>query len=443
MLTVQFGNFSKRKNSTARPASLAASFSVLLKEKTSLDNPVFKLTAQTFDYNYCKWDDRYYFVVDIVSERNNGWSVTCELDLMATYRSAIRNTLAYVERAAGGNTTIPDDKVVPSSAVTVQRVNGSFDFVDTGHFNLAVVGLSGVNVYELTEAELQSTLTAISNWQSNLFVGATDIIDVMSTGLGQLVSSGSAMECIRSCVWVPFAKSGGSTLPLYLGLYDSGIASQIVTNPFYRKTVTFTVPFTRTGFLRMQPYSDVFLYLPFVGVVNVSHPALVNTEVLNVTMSRDNRTGRVAYMVLAGTTIIGTYGGDTGSEYPVGVSNVSASNLLSGIANAAVSASYGNVAGVAASAFASATPTVGAVGTIQGGAGAGLPLQGTLFLVERDVSGQPSNMDTSQGVPVYAQRRLGDITGYVQTRGASVSGTLHGEQFDRVNAMLDSGAFMD
>ena len=64
MAAVSFGTFSKRKNSTKQPLSLSDQRTVTLKESCSQDRPVFVCTGNNFNYNYCMWDSKYYFIND-------------------------------------------------------------------------------------------------------------------------------------------------------------------------------------------------------------------------------------------------------------------------------------------------------------------------------------------------------------------------------------------
>lgn len=442
MLTVQFGNFSKRKNSTARPATLAESFSVLLKENCSIDNPVFKLTAAAFDYNYCKWGEHYYFVVDIVSERNNGWSVTCELDLMATYRTEIHNTSAYVERASGGNGDIQDEFVIPTAPTENISVTKDIGVSTTGCFLLSCVGKTGVQTYILSASELTGLLEDIQTWADDLIQPAGSEVEVLKKIGVQIISAGSAMDCIRDCRWIPFTNIPGA-LPesISLGLYEIERNPLYVTTPITTKTFEIEIPFSRDGYLRLKPYTEVMLYLPFVGNVVIDTPRLASTKNLFIVMARNNRSGEVAYQVRVGGETVGCYGGATAIPVPVGISNITPQSLIASIGGAAVAAAY-NPIGAVGTAL-SMQSSVSCVGAIQGGAGAGLPSNIMLNVIERGVSGNPANMSATQGVPVYAQRRIGDISGYVRTRGVSVSGALHGDQYDKINAILDSGAFIE
>ena len=101
MATVKFGVFPKRRNSTKVPTSeLSDSRTVTLKENTSQDQPTFIVTGNNFNYNYCEWDGKYYFINDIESLRNNEIAVSCVLDPMATYKTQILASTQFVSYSA-------------------------------------------------------------------------------------------------------------------------------------------------------------------------------------------------------------------------------------------------------------------------------------------------------------------------------------------------------
>ena len=96
MATVSFGAFSKRKNSTKQPATLSDQRTVTLKENCSQDHPVFICSGNNFNYNYCMWDSKYYFIEETVSLANNEIEIRCVLDPLATYKSEILASTQYV-----------------------------------------------------------------------------------------------------------------------------------------------------------------------------------------------------------------------------------------------------------------------------------------------------------------------------------------------------------
>ena len=91
-----FGNVAKRKNSTLQGAT-TASYNVLFKSPTSLDNPVITLThSGIFTYNYATYNGRYYFVTDVISRNNDLWEIHLKLDSLATYKSEILVSLKNI-----------------------------------------------------------------------------------------------------------------------------------------------------------------------------------------------------------------------------------------------------------------------------------------------------------------------------------------------------------
>ena len=87
MPTVNFGSFSKRRNSTKQPVSLSDQRTVRLKETTSFDASTFIITGDDFNYNYAQWGNRYHFIVDVRSVHNGLTEIDCVLDPLATYKA--------------------------------------------------------------------------------------------------------------------------------------------------------------------------------------------------------------------------------------------------------------------------------------------------------------------------------------------------------------------
>lgn len=437
-------SFSKRQNSTAIPAdSTGVAVDVTLKNETSMNSPVFLLSGARPNYNYAKFDGAYYFIDDIRSVRNNLYELVCSIDILGTYRTEIGATVAYVERCAGGNGDLQDDLIVPGASTSVTSASADIGISRTGCFLLSCVGVTGVQTYIMSQSELQGLLSDVQNWADNLIQPAASELDALKVIGTQIISAGNAMDCIRDCRWVPFddipglLPAGGISLGLYHIMRNPLYVSEAITT----KSFDLTIPFTRNGFLRLKPYTEVQLYLPFVGNVIIDSPRLANTTNLHINFSRNNRSGEIGYQVLAGGAEVGCYGGATAIPVPVGISNITPQSLIASIGGAAVAAGY-NPIGAVGSAL-SMQSSVSSVGAIQGGAGAGLPGEIYLNVVERSISGQPGNMAAVQGIPECEARLLSSITGYCKTRGASVSGAIRGALRDRINSMLDAGFFRE
>lgn len=445
-LSLQLYTFSKKQNSTAIPSDGGVAVAVTLKNGASLNAPVFLLSGSRPNYTYAQFEGAYYFIDDIRSVRNDLYELYCRLDVLATHRQAIFDTSAYCIYRTGGSRNIADRRIAPLVNATNWSAPFDIGINRTGHYNLAVTGAVGVTIWQVTENMLNTILSNIQQWADNLIPVSGDIVATLGNGLRQLVSQGSAMDCIRSCKWLPFPNSSGTGGHIWCGNYDTGVAAVRVVDPLTIKTVDFTLPFTNSGFLRLPPFCDVVLYLPFVGVVNITHPRLADYAGVHINISIDNRNGDIAYEVEAGGVTVGCYGASTAVDIPVGISNVSPLKVAQSVSTAAALAASGGVAAAAGMAIGAAdclTPTPSSVGGIQGGAGAGLPLTVQYGLIEHGASGAIGNMDAVQGTPCFRTVRLGDVQGYVQTDGASVQGSIRGVVREQINAILDGGAFME
>ena len=464
MLTVEFGNFSKRKNSTARPASLDVSVVVALKENTSFDNPVFKLTAASFDYNYCKWDNRYYFVVDVISERNNGWSVVCELDLMATYREAIHGTTAFIEYAAQGNNQIVDPRLGVEYGVKGVNVNtgGSplpymdVDINDSGFF-ISVVGQSTTDTYFISATALEMLFSRTITWVYDVIdettidtssiesaIGST--MGLLLDGFKQLIASGNAADCVRDAYCLPIVAPLdvlAPATPLYLGMFDTRIsANKIVGAGNVTDTEVINIPHQYSDWRRQAPYEICQLFLPLYGTINIPSDMSADSDSLTVKGILNVRSGDYTYYISgtgrnANEIVVG---GNCAAPLAVGASNINMMQAVSAGLGMGVNAAYGNLVGAAASLL-NIAPVPHSVGQTGGISNRSARIQCIVYY--RTLSDDPATIASAQGLPFQATRQLGTMSGYVKTVGASVSGTLHGEQFDKVNAALDAGIFIE
>ena len=176
--TIYAGNVSKRKNSTLQP-SLGASFDVLLKTPTSLHTPTFTINAGSFDYNYLKWGNRYYFVTDVVSRNNNLWEVSAVVDVLATYKAEILASTQFVSYSSvQGNAWLADTRIPLLKNATVSQASTTMNFLfnETGFYVLSTVGKTGCDLWALDLSHLSALLDRVNDWSDDL------IDDVLNVG---------------------------------------------------------------------------------------------------------------------------------------------------------------------------------------------------------------------------------------------------------------------
>lgn len=72
-----------------------------LRNECSITEPSIEIQATNlagYNYMYIPSFNRYYYIKDIVSVRNNLWRVDCKVDVLMTYASGIRSARGVVKR---------------------------------------------------------------------------------------------------------------------------------------------------------------------------------------------------------------------------------------------------------------------------------------------------------------------------------------------------------
>lgn len=446
--------FSKKQNSTAIPTQGSGTVvPVTLKQETSLNNPVFVLSGDLPVANYCQFESAFYFIDDITSVRTNLWEIACTLDALATYRAAIRSTSAFVEYSSQGYSDLSDTRIAPRENVSLKATvlggGNVLGISETGTYLLSAVGSAGVNTYVCSAQNLRDVLLSIGQWADGIWTSGMAVGEALVEYFKNAIAASSAADAITDCRWLPFVSNGfqvSGYSNIFLGRYDTGVNVGILDGAINNAggaAIAGNIPFTRSGFLRLKPYSEVYLYIPFVGIVSLETPLFTSSAAVSVNFSINERSGEISYSVSVGGQIVGNYSASTAAAVPVGVSNINPMNFVNSVTSGALAASYGNVIGAAGSALNALTLTNVTNGGISGSGAAGLLKEFTIYLIEHEVSGAVGNMAAVQGLPLFATRTLSSLSGYVKTRGASVSGNMRGTLRDMINNMLDSGIFLE
>ena len=227
--------FSKRVNSTKTPTAeeLAGGVkleNVVLKESTNIDNPTLIIdgTSQNlYAYNYIyihEWG-RYYFIDTCDLRHNSIFTVKCSLDDLATYKTQILGTTAYVIYSSSDyNIWIRDDRT-PIVARPPEIVK-AFSTPMIDEYNVFVH--SGTDIAnETVILTTYSQDVGIAHWCIN--EGTLDnIMDALIRAGSSIQGSmqmlfGDALGSIISAIRLPFYFMGMPTdnthRTIYLGDY--------------------------------------------------------------------------------------------------------------------------------------------------------------------------------------------------------------------------------
>lgn len=477
--TIKCGNFSKRQNSTKQPDTTNwEELEVTLKGGTSIEQPTLTLKHNFFNYNYVVFRDRYYFVDDIVALRNDLYEVSLSLDILATYKSEILATTQFVSYSSvSGGAWLADTRIPVLKSTVVGSASTALSFfLNEGYYILSCIGKVGSCLYALSLTNLKALIASIAGGNDDFEQDAINRVDNYFGGqapataeealyaLAQVTTQndilgkayGNAPSCLRSCVYVPFVVPvAGGEPSIYLGNYSTGVPGVVVSAKPVTGSVSVSIPWHFSDWRRGY-CEQVYLYLPLVGMVSVSSDNLTHTDSITINYSYTVTDGTVAYQVVAGGEIIGSYGGSCAINYPLGVNQQASAgqvtqSIMQGVAQTVSAGITGNVvgavAGIAATAYnaldTALTSHPSCVGGIGGGAGSGLSRSVTCYTVAHDTVINPSDMAATMGVPTMKPVLLSNCSGYCQCANAHVELSAPLPEINAVDAWLNSGFYIE
>lgn len=485
MATVKFGVFSKKRNSTKQPTTeLSDSRTVTLKEGTSQDRPIFKVGGNNFTYNYCQWEGRYYFIEDPESLINNEVAYHCVLDPLATYKSEILASTQYVAYSSvSGGTWLADNRIpLTKETITTAKAVINPEFSKLGNYILAVNGQNGCELYKVTKSQITQLLQNLTTWQgqaeteflNNLVAPGGDIVQATENAYTVYARAGAfgnayseAPSCIRSCIWVPFSNNAFSTIAtkeIYLGQFATGVTADAISSVPCTSDYDISLDWYYNDW-RRAVCEDIYIYLPLVGLIALDATNLTDQSTLKIFYSLSPTDGAVGYELKAGSQVIGTYGASCAANFPIGISQQSSAgeiltSFFSGgekIVNAGIQSSVSPIsAGAAAAGMAlegvkasydlittANSRHNSCVGSIGGGVGAGLELVGQFYHVVHPTVIAPSAMAATMGLPTMKPLTLSSCSGYCQCVNAHVAAPATAEELNAIDAMINSGFFIE
>lgn len=472
--------FSKRVNSTKIVDTGAIiSGNVVFKENTSFNEPIFIMAvgagdmSAAFKVNYAKCFDNYYFVTDIEIINNAHIAFHCEIDAMANLKTEILATEAYCMYDTIGNSEIPDQRLSRNTSQSVSVSTASFPYNEGYTFIVGIVGKGGMSYFKMNPITMGLMLDEVSNWVDNAFkqLGELPNWDIQLTleNLSELpgaiaetvdwyiklwaliiknaISVGNALNNVRSGIYFPFSYKGTvGSRQVNLGAYETKVWSDVLNPDGYstRGGCNVDIPWQASDWRRRSPYTEVYLYIPLIGLMHYPADSLVGQGTIHVDICINWTSGAMTCEVNAGSEVLGVYSTNVASNFAIGSSNVNPTQVAGAIAGVAGSAQYGSVglinAAINLGNAVQPIPTV--IGSNSGGA---VPedLSVYCYTVYHGTTVEPSSISSVCGTPSCCKRSLGSLSGYVQTVGVSVKSNAHKDEVDKVNSILDGGAFIE
>ena len=226
----------------------------------------------------------------------------------------------------------------------------------------------------------------------------------------------------------------GADRDIQVGYINSGVQSKIVTEQYTEidcGTVTIKEYF---GDARdYSPYTQVYCYLPFIGIVELNADDVVNST-LGIKYKIDVLTGcclaQLTIKKYGLDAVLYTYTGNCAVQMPITSGNYlsTVSSLLGAVVSgAAAVATGGALAPVAIGAAANAMgggarASVAMSGSLGSNAGA-MGIRKPYLIIKRVESADANGYNEFYGYPTNKRVNLSQLTGYVRVKDINLSGT--------------------
>lgn len=470
-ISVYLGKVTKRKNSTFRP-SLTAAVNVVLKEGTSDTRPAFLLnSSEPVDANYLIWGERYYFIDDITYERNNLYTIRCSLDVLATYKSYIAATSAFVLYDPSGNTELIDSRLSAETTKSIRQDSGSLVDLGGGHYiALTITGYDSTGVIGVGDGTAQRLLNASETWLNNPDIlpvppiqAISDIPEALQVvgqnlvkGFRQLIASGNINECVKSASLIPESMLAGigSQVNIYLGNYNTGLSGALISpSRVFGEHITVGIPWQASDWRRNAPFHEIYLSLPFIGTMQISPSDVMGNDSITASYYTSAVSGDTVVQVHSGSHHLATFHTNVSAAYAIGSANTSPMAVATGIGSALVGTAAAVASGGTGAIIAASAGLVGSTGhligtpstfgTNGGSAYIGVSRDVVCTTIYHDTHVAPGSVSGVIGTPTMAARSLGSLSGYIECQAASVAAPAESGVLDTINNYLNSGFFME
>lgn len=447
----------KRINSTLLPSEedVLISGEVSLKSATSIDEPVFVMACgeEHMPYaricNYAECQGNYYWVVDTVQLNKNHIQIQCKLDPLTTYKNQILATKAYVVYSEShGNYHTLDNRITARTdnlqKTEVVKMNDLF----SSDLNTIIEVTNGTGGSFDTPYLLTATETSFLKQE----LVTPDFLNEMKQYFSNPLEN--VIRAQLTPVTLGNLDNWGTLDRIQVGNYMlESQGRRFSSSKMVKKFYTIPIPWLYSDFRNRSPYTNITLYMPFVGMVSLDTAVLYNTNSIFIEVFVEPISGSVVYKIYADSpastevsVLIDTYSGNCNTETPI--ARVTTVNGVQGTISAAlVGASLATnpvmalVSGASLiDAFRQKTQINGALSSA---IGSQLGQNIELTVWSSKTNADPSEVANVIGLPYNSTAELGKLSGYTQTQNVSVSAIAREPILNEINAFLNGGIYIE
>ena len=319
---------SKKENSTKIPSDALGGYELdcNLLEPCDLLSPTITVSKTIKQLNktshaYIPDFERYYKITSIESYTRGTCRITLDVDVLASWRSTIRQKNLYIERYSGAitNPGYFNDEYISTKNDIKQRAQQSSQYIPSsiyssnGSYVIGVISsvpddsVGGVAYYGVSANGLRGILDFI--FDENNFT------DELQDAVNKTFFN--PFQYIVSITWYPFTVdtltgTSGTLRAVKLGWWDTGINARVIPAGQY---ISFTTNVTRVSYTQYgdfrdysNQYTQFTLFVPSIGCIDVDA----------LDMNGDADTPKLVHFidVITGETIIKfQYGNQIKSSY--------------------------------------------------------------------------------------------------------------------------------
>lgn len=482
-MKARFFIFNKRLRTTEQPSDELdhIDYDVVMKQQTSYLNPSLLVDTSgiypTANYLalYLNIDDEdvllaYYFIDDVKISNTNIFEIVCSIDALATCRDEILNTNAYILYASKNyNRWLKDDRVPILPDCETARASANLKEHQSGNPILAATHQNSVVIvttinkyyglchYVMHEDDLVDVMQAVSNASSSVWQSLSE-------------QFGAAINSIVQVIRLPI---NDNIIPVdsgkFLQLGDYQVVPTDPSQPAYsfpcltrsyiQCECDVGIPAGYLDFRLAEPYQQIKLSLPAVGVVDLNLADFREDGNVSIYGALDLLTGVITYKIVADDNPnkpIMSFSGQLGTFIPFVANQIANSASLvqttaGGLAALGMSLATGNplpavaggIATVAHAFYASNQKATSVIGSYSGNRSDVISNSVTVTLIKYKTSIEPDNLTDLEGRPVAKVDNLASyVGGYIRCNKFELSGTHLKGVKEKVNQLLDSGIYL-
>ena len=322
------------------------------------------------------------------------------------------------------------------------------------------INLSNLHTYWITKEQMKDFYTKL--WEFNW----TDISTNLLTGIySNLVSNVVSLKMMPTSPENLGGTGEAEAVVLGFKTFDDLIVQTIGTKSCPVVTIgTINIKKAYKSYADYSPYTDIALYLPFVGVVPLDTNLFMNTaeyngSTLTVKASYDMLGGTITYFIEYEHATVYQFTGNMAVDVPVSLQSgvdigttlaQNASGAIATATNALTSAAEPKPIGKAVntavqnvSSFGGASASAQSLYSSTGGDGAFYAFPKCVLMIRRPEYNRPKTYDSTIGYPAFFTKKVADIKGFATVTNPKIPlvDGMTKEEHDMIVSAMQNGLY--